>query len=596
MQRIKWMYAIAFIFLFFLFTLKLYAFEVSQTTGRNEIKWTKDTVTYYINTTDGHPGSLEAIQTSLQTWTDVSTSSFTFIDGGTTSSSDHGTTDGVNIIDFGPIEEIGVLGQNTFWFFSNGEMIDSDIRFNTNNEWSTDGSPDKFDVQNVGTHELGHSLSLEDLFGAEDTEKTMYGISSPGETNQRTLHQDDKDGISYLYPSDTCSFTISPSSRSHSAEEESDTISVTTDSDCSWTAESNEGWITITSGSSGTGDGTVEYTVSANTDTEEREGTIIIVEETFTITQEGKTVTTTTGTISGTITDATTGDQVEGATVMAIGLTGAPITATTDSDGAYTISDVPAGTYTIAVSADGYEDAFQPSITVTAGETTTVDISLTATGLPITPTPPLVSTPTPTPSATPGIGIIVGTITDADTGAPIEDAVVSILDGEFEATTDSKGLFIIYNITAGDSTLTITANGYETASVKVTVSEFPLVTEVTVELEPAVCPDPSGTTATRMDVDPGEDFKLAENETEEIYITVTTEEGCPVEDVKSKLKIKKGDVERISDKKRFTNSDGQASWTVEAKGDSGKAKIKIVVKGDRVDGKLKEKLKIFLTE
>jgi len=29
----------------------------------------------------------------------------------------------------------------------------------------------------------------------------MYGFSAPGETGQRSLHQDDKDGITYLYPS-----------------------------------------------------------------------------------------------------------------------------------------------------------------------------------------------------------------------------------------------------------------------------------------------------------------------------------------------------------------------------------------------------------
>ncbi|MBM4053679.1 MAG: matrixin family metalloprotease [Planctomycetes bacterium] len=180
-----------------------YGFEVSTTTNGKEIKWKKDTVTYLINTTDGPSGSLDAIVASLQTWTDVDTSSFTFIDGGTTSSNDHGEADGINIIDFGKIKDEGVLGQNNFWFYTSGEMIDSDIRFNTKNTWSTDGSLDKFDVQNVCTHELGHSLSLADLYRDSDSEKTMYGYSFEGDTSQRTLHQDDMDGITYLYPSTT---------------------------------------------------------------------------------------------------------------------------------------------------------------------------------------------------------------------------------------------------------------------------------------------------------------------------------------------------------------------------------------------------------
>ncbi len=184
-----------------LFCFSTYGFEVSTTNKGREIKWKKDTVTYLINTTDGPSGSLEAILAAMQTWTDVDTSTFTFVDGGTTSKSNHGKADGVNIIDFGVINDEGVLGQNSFWFYSSGEMIDSDIRFNTNEKWNTDGSSDKFDVQNIGTHELGHSLSLADIYRNIDSEKTMYGYGFAGDISQRTLHQDDMDGITYLYPS-----------------------------------------------------------------------------------------------------------------------------------------------------------------------------------------------------------------------------------------------------------------------------------------------------------------------------------------------------------------------------------------------------------
>ena len=43
---------------------------------------------------------------------------------------------------------------------------------------------------------------------------------------------------------------------------------MTADSGCSWTAVSNGLWITIDSGSSGNGDGTVNYSVSENTSTQ----------------------------------------------------------------------------------------------------------------------------------------------------------------------------------------------------------------------------------------------------------------------------------------------------------------------------------------
>ena len=78
------------------------------------------------------------------------------------------------------------------------------------------------------------------------------------------------------------------------------------------------------------------------------------------------------GTISGKVTDSVTGDPIAGATLTVDG-----ISAATNSSGGYTISDVPAGTYTVKVSADGYQNSSQTDVTVVAGETTIVDFELT---------------------------------------------------------------------------------------------------------------------------------------------------------------------------------------------------------------------------
>ncbi|MBE0428126.1 MAG: matrixin family metalloprotease [Nitrospirae bacterium] len=71
--------------------------------------------------------------------------------------------------------------------------------FNGDKTWTTTGESNKHDVQDVATHEFGHWLFLYDLYGTGDTEKTMYGVGGPGVTKRRTLEQDDKDGIIYLY-------------------------------------------------------------------------------------------------------------------------------------------------------------------------------------------------------------------------------------------------------------------------------------------------------------------------------------------------------------------------------------------------------------
>jgi hypothetical protein len=63
-------------------------------------------------------------------------------------------------------------------------------------------------------------------------------------------------------------------------------VNVITGSSCSWTAVSNNGWIIITSGSSGTGNGTVVYRVTKNNGGA-RTGTMTIAGQTFTVYQEG---------------------------------------------------------------------------------------------------------------------------------------------------------------------------------------------------------------------------------------------------------------------------------------------------------------------
>ncbi len=65
------------------------------------------------------------------------------------------------------------------------------------------------------------------------------------------------------------------------------TISSGSPAGCRWTAVSNDPWITISFGSSGTTSGTTGYAVAANPSTAPRTGTISIANQTFTVTQSG---------------------------------------------------------------------------------------------------------------------------------------------------------------------------------------------------------------------------------------------------------------------------------------------------------------------
>ena len=168
-------------------------------TGSKKIKWSSKKMYYYVNTKGGPSGALGAIKRGASVWNRVKGSSFKFIYRGRTTSRSHGKYDGRNIVSFGPLKT-GVLGVNVYIYYTNnGAIVDSDIRFNTRERWSTKKAKNAYDLQSVAAHEFGHSLCLLDLYGAGDKSKTMYGYGSRGDFKQRTLHPADKRGIQALY-------------------------------------------------------------------------------------------------------------------------------------------------------------------------------------------------------------------------------------------------------------------------------------------------------------------------------------------------------------------------------------------------------------
>jgi hypothetical protein len=82
-----------------------------------------------------------------------------------------------------------------------------------------------------------------------------------------------------------CAYSITPVSQSFGDSGGTATVAVTTTAGCAWTASDNRSWIVITSGSSGTGAGTVRYSVSPNTATTDRSGTLTIAGRTVAIAQ-----------------------------------------------------------------------------------------------------------------------------------------------------------------------------------------------------------------------------------------------------------------------------------------------------------------------
>ena len=85
----------------------------------------------------------------------------------------------------------------------------------------------------------------------------------------------------------TCTYAINPTSESMALlGGPGRPVSVTAPAGCGWTATSNASWITVTSGASGSGNGTVEYAVALLL-LGSRTGTITIAGQTLTVTQSG---------------------------------------------------------------------------------------------------------------------------------------------------------------------------------------------------------------------------------------------------------------------------------------------------------------------
>lgn len=118
-----------------------------------------------------------------------------------------------------------------------------------------------------------------------------------------------------------CQYDIAPAGQSFaSAGGAGGPITVTTSAACTWTARTSETWITVTGGASGTGSGTVNFTVATNTGAA-RTGTISIASETFTVSQQPAP-----GQTACTYTIAPTGQ-----TIAAAGGAGNPVTVTTQA-------------------------------------------------------------------------------------------------------------------------------------------------------------------------------------------------------------------------------------------------------------------------
>ena len=117
------------------------------------------------------------------------------------------------------------------------------------------------------------------------TDGKFYGVTEQGGAHNHGIVFKLDMGLGPIGPS--CTYSISPTNATFAASGGSSTVSVIASNGCAWSATNNDSFITITSGSSGSGNGAVHYSVAANTSSNERVGIMTIADQTFIVTESG---------------------------------------------------------------------------------------------------------------------------------------------------------------------------------------------------------------------------------------------------------------------------------------------------------------------
>jgi hypothetical protein len=184
------------------------------------LKWQHTPVHYFVND-GGVPGVsatdfAAAVQRAFATWQAVPTASITYQFDGYTSARPL-DEDGRSTLGFLNRPEFDrVLASTNFLVdTTTGEIVESDIFFNSAFVWSTaaSGSAGRYDVETIALHEIGHLSGLgHSMLGETELvagggrrvtadEAVMFPIAFPaGNISNRTLRPDDIAGISDLYP------------------------------------------------------------------------------------------------------------------------------------------------------------------------------------------------------------------------------------------------------------------------------------------------------------------------------------------------------------------------------------------------------------
>lgn len=139
-----------------------------------------------------------------------------------------------------------------------------------------------------------YSFNFDDGSGTvlSPTPTIMHTYNSPGQyratvrvTDSRGLISSNTASVNIEVENCLSTSTISSTGSCFTGDAFNGTVDVTAEGGCAWTATSHDSWIMITGGGSGSGNGTVSYSLQANPTRTPRQGTMTIAGHTFTALQ-----------------------------------------------------------------------------------------------------------------------------------------------------------------------------------------------------------------------------------------------------------------------------------------------------------------------
>lgn len=149
--------------------------------------WNIRSINWYHNTANQGSGKGTALSNAMSSWTNVSSAAHVLNYAGTTSAG--WSTDGRNTVLWASGNGCsGTCLAITALVLQSGQVIvETDISFNNNVTWRTDGGD--YDTQAVAAHEFGHALGIHHTELTSTPRPTMY--ASYFGTGGRSLESDD---------------------------------------------------------------------------------------------------------------------------------------------------------------------------------------------------------------------------------------------------------------------------------------------------------------------------------------------------------------------------------------------------------------------